>query len=229
MIQAVIFDLDGVLADSMPQHAASFRAVLEPKGIPVSDRRVFELEGSRSTRVIEQLAKDAGVDLSGSDIDRLAEAKQQEFRKMGVPRLFPDAERLVLAATGLSRALVTGTRKENLDRMLGTLASRFDALLAEDAYTHSKPDPEPYERAAAALGLRPDACLAVENAPFGVQSARAAGCHVWALTTTVEGRDLAQAHRVFGTHVGLAAAMVEVAAARLAAASEEAGGTVVEP
>lgn len=206
---ACVFDMDGVLADSMRQHAAAYARVLEPLGVRVARRDVYAREGMNAHQVVRELLAQAHLPVSEEEARRLGVAKQEAFRSMGRPPLARGAEACVgsLRSAGLKLAVVTGTNRENAAFILGPLADRFDAILAEGDYARPKPDPEPYLAAARRLGVAPGRCAAVENAPLGVRAAVAAGMACVALPTTMP----AEALRAAGAHV-LAGSLAEVAA-----------------
>lgn len=196
-MRGVVLDFDGVLVRSMERHAEAYRRVLVAHGVEVRDEDVFAREGARSETILHELLLGAGrtapaeVDLAG-----LAHEKQRIFADLGRPPLYPGAEAMVrrIREAAGRLGLVTGTRRENLEPSLGPLLGLFDAVLAQDAYGHDKPHPEPYLRSATAIGLAPARCAAVENAPRGVASAKGAGfARVVALTTTLSAAPLAAA------------------------------------
>lgn len=185
--RAVVFDFDGVLARSMELHAESYRVVLGPYGIQVKDRDIFELEGARSETILRALLQRHKVAVDKELENRLAVEKQRVFAGWPPPSLYDGAAELVRAVrqNAAKLGLVTGTRRENLHRMIPDLLPLFDAVLAQDSYTHDKPHPEPYAKAAQQLGLPARQCAALENAVWGIESARAAGYgYVVAITTT---------------------------------------------
>lgn len=188
MRRGVVFDFDGVLVCSMELHAEAFRRVLRPYQIDVRDEEVFLREGARSETIIADFLQQQGIPPLPEDLRRLGNEKQRTFASLGPPSLYPGAEDLVRgvrpAATRMG--LVTGTRRENVTRLLGDLENLFDAVLAQDAYHHDKPHPEPYARTAEALGFPAANLAALENAPRGVRSAKAARyAYVVGITTTV--------------------------------------------
>lgn len=212
-MHGVVFDFDGVIARSMEQHAEAYRRVLGPLGVTVTDGEVFLREGARSESIVRDLLAHAGRAYTASDIDRLADEKQRVFRALGQPGLYPGAREMVEAVQGrVPTAVVTGTRRENLAQIIPDLLDRFDAVLGADSYTHDKPHPEPFRRAAEELGLDPGDCVAVENAIRGVQSALAAGYgEVFVVTTTMDATQLrsAGATAIFADHAGLRDALAK--------------------
>lgn len=211
-MRGAVLDFDGVLVRSMELHAEAYRRVLEPLGATPSDRDVFLLEGARSETLIAELLRRAGKPASPEEIRSLAVTKQKVFAGLGAVTLYPGARAFfdrVRAAVD-RMGLVTGTRRENLERLVPELLPRFDAVLAQDAYTHDKPDPEPYRKAAEAIGTPPRHCCAVENAVRGVESARRAGyAYVVGITTTMGAEELraAGAHAVVASHEAAASAV----------------------
>ncbi len=197
-----MFDFDGVLCQSMEQHAEAYRRVLEPFGVRVADQDVFEHEGARSETILRDLLGAKARD--GQNMRALADEKQRIFLALGKPPVYPGAEAALEAATG-PRGLVTGTRRANLEALVPAWVPRFDAIMTQESYTHDKPHPEPYARAAEALGVDPATCMAVENAVRGIQSAKAAGYgRVVAITTTMPANALAEADCVVESHAALA-------------------------
>ncbi len=190
----------------MQLHAEAYRRVLQPWGVHISDETIFDREGARSETIIEELLVAAGHNPSKGEVQALANGKQEAFKALGPSPLYPEAPATVrrLRDAIPKLGLVTGTRRENLERLIPDLLPLFDAVLAQEDYSHDKPHPEPYALAAAKLGVDPNSCAALENAVRGVRSARAAGyAHVLGITTTMAGQALldAGADAVVETHV----------------------------
>lgn len=201
--RAVIFDFDGVIADSMGLHAEAYRRIFAPYGHEPSDRDIFLQEGARSETIIRDALGGKGEGPDDDTVKRLSDEKQKAFRSLGPPSLYDGAEALVRGAKEVcpKLGLVTGTRRENLDRIIPELLPLFDAVLAQADYSHDKPHPEPYQKAANKLGLEPSETIVVENAIRGVDSAKAAGVgHVIAITTTLDASDLVGADVVTRDH-----------------------------
>lgn len=199
---AVVLDFDGTIVRSMELHAEAYRRALAPYGIAVTDEGIFEREGARSETIIAEYLRKVGKGDDRETIKRLSDIKQETYKAIGPPPIYPGAEQMVrdIRAVSPKLGLVTGTRRENLDRLIPHLVPLFDVLLAQEGYTHDKPHPEPYLKTAAALGVPTGRCAAVENAPRGIQSARAAGfAFVVGIATTVERNELLSA----GAHVAV--------------------------
>jgi len=197
-VEAVVFDFDGVLARSIEVHAVAYQLVLRPLGVHVEPGQVYLREGARSETIVTGFLEDAGREAPEDLVARLSELKQAVFERIGAPTLFPWARTLVEAVDerGFPMAICTGTHRDNVPAIAGALVDRFDAIAAEDAYEHDKPHPEPFETAAEGLGVAPERCVALENAPRGVESAKRAGMFVTAAATTLGRSALEEAHRV---------------------------------
>ncbi len=201
----MILDFDGVIADSMPKHLEAYRQVLAPFDVHVEKMDVYRREGARSESIIRTLLGDRSEAQDDARVKQLANEKQQIFRTLGDVHLYPGAPRFVKQVREAAGrlGLVTGTRRENLDRWARELMPLFDVVLAQDAYTNDKPHPEPYEKAIAALGMPAEECIVVENAPRGVMSAKAAGAgFVVAITTTLAAEEFTKAapHAIVSDH-----------------------------
>lgn len=200
---ACIFDMDGVLADSMRQHHRAYAQVLEPLGAEVSRAMVFQREGMNSRHVVREILQEHGVPVSDEEAARLGERKQAAFRAMGKPPLMRGAERTIgaLRSAGLKLGVVTGSSRENLEHILGSLARQFEVRLADGDYRQQKPDPEPYLSAAVQLKVQPARCVVIENAVLGIRSAVGAGMACIALPSTmpVEVLREAGAHAIAGS------------------------------
>jgi beta-phosphoglucomutase len=185
-LRAVIFDVDGVLVQSMEKHHEAYQAAFAPLGVEVSRADVFKNEGRGSREVIESLIAERGLRLSKEQVDGMVEKKGKTFLGFGPMPKYPGVDELVesLRARGLRLGMVTGTSRKNIEHHFAGWLARFDVIVTADDVKRTKPDPEPYLRAVEKLALPPAACVVVENAPLGIRSAKAAGLRVVAITST---------------------------------------------
>jgi HAD superfamily hydrolase (TIGR01509 family) len=187
---ALVFDMDGVVLDSMPTHLVTWQRTLAPLGIEPTAADLYPLEGMPTEQTAQRLTERlAGQACSETQAQQLAATKRRLFRELFNPTFVPGIVPLLydLHGRGYRLGLVTGSARSVVDETLAPagMLELFDTIVSGDEVSHGKPDPEPYRRAADALGLRPPECLAVENAPLGIQSATAAGMRCVALTTTL--------------------------------------------
>jgi HAD superfamily hydrolase (TIGR01509 family) len=197
-IEAVVFDFDGVVANSIQVHAVAYQLTLKPLGVPVETHQVYLREGARSETIIRTFLEEAGRDPDDELVDRLTTIKQRVFERVGEPGLYPWARQVVETVDdrGFAMAICTGTRRENVPGIAGDLAKRFDFVASEETYTRDKPHPEAFATAAEGLGIEPERCLAIENAPRGIESASTAGMPVVGVATTLTREEVAEADLV---------------------------------
>ena len=200
--RAIILDMDGVVLDSMPTHLFTWQQTLAPLGITLTADDLYPLEGIPTELTAQRLAERLlGRACSGEEAQRLASAKRALFRQVFEPALIPGMAPLLhdLQGRGYRLGLVTGSARSVVDESLAPtgVAELFDTIVTGDQVSRGKPDPEPYQTAAVRLGCRPTQCLAVENAPLGIRSAKAAKMRCVALETTLPSERLPGADQIF--------------------------------
>jgi len=203
-IRGVLFDMDGVLVDSQPNHVRAWRHVFAERGVELDPLLPLQREGEKAHDTCAWICERLGLDWPPEERDRLVAGKRAYFRSLPGTELFPDVPAVLdgLAERGIPTALVTGSTVVNARAIVPPeVWARFAACIAAEDVAQGKPHPEGYLKGCAALGLEPGDCLAVENAPFGIQAARAAGCRVLALTTTLPASWLEGADEVGDRHL----------------------------
>jgi len=195
---AVLFDLDGVIVDSREHHLAAWTAFAReytPHAPADYFHRTF---GLRNDAIIGGLIK--GIDTK--TLAELAERKEAMFRDAARGRLvlLPGVDALLgfLDEQAVPKAIVTSTPRANLDMILETLgiSGRFEALVAEEDAAKGKPDPDGFLVAASRINVEPGRCVVIEDAPAGLQAAKAAGMRAIGVTTTRPPADLGDADLV---------------------------------
>ena len=200
--QAIVFDMDGVVLDSPPMHLLTWQRTLAPLGIDLSAADHYPLEGLPSEVTAQRLTERfLGKACSDQEAQRLASTKRAMFRDMFEPAFVQGVVPLLhdLRGRGYRLGLVTGSARSVVDESLAPtgVLEFFEVVVTSDGVARGKPDPEPYRSAAAGLGFAPSQCLAIENAPLGINSAKSAGMGCVALETTLPAKQLALADRVF--------------------------------
>lgn len=188
---AVLWDLDGTLIDTEPLWKVGEYALVAEHGGQWSESHANAIVGSDLLEAAEYIRRQGGVDLAPVDIvERLVTFVADGIGDDTPWR--PGAVALLdqLVATAIPCALVTMSWRPIVDRVAALLpGAPFAAFVAGDEVDNGKPHAEPYLRAATALGVDPRACVAIEDSPTGIASARAAGCAVLAVPNMVEVTD----------------------------------------
>ncbi len=185
---AAIFDIDGTIVDNMFWHAKAFDAFVTRHGLPpmtLETRR--RTDGKRNREIFPMLFE---REMAIEEIRALEEEKEGMYRELSRGGLAPmnGFTRLLdrLEAHGIPVGLATSAPAANVEHTLREigLADRLRVVARGDQVKHGKPAPDVFLHAAALLSVEPARCLAFEDAPLGIASARNAGMRCVALTST---------------------------------------------
>lgn len=199
MKKAILFDLDGVLLDSMPYHVKAWQEIFKKFDVQIKPEEVYSREGSRTVDLAKSLAISHQLNLSENEISELVQKKSKRYNEItkagvmdGVPKLLEELEK-----RSVFKAIVTSTFLENLLRVMPKeIFKKFDVVITGSDVTYGKPHPEPYLKAAQKLGLKPSECIVVENAKIGVQSANSAEMFCVGITSTQTKEQLKNADKI---------------------------------
>ena len=224
MIRAVVFDFDGVIANSEPLHFAAFRDVLAREDLPFTEQEYYRSYlGYDDLGVFRAVARDRRLPWNEDAVAALAgrKAVRLEALERDQAVLFPGAASAIerLHAT-YPLAIASGALKPEILRVLNraNLASRFRAIVGAEDTVAGKPAPDPYLLAvkllSSAIGepLEGAECVAVEDSRWGLDSARAAGLRTIAVTHTYQESSLGPADRVIASLHALTAESISAIA-----------------
>ena len=191
-MQGVIFDLDGVLVNSMPSHIKAWRqAFHDVAGIDVEKKVFYELEGMRGIELVEKVLKEHNVTAKA---EKVVEEKDAIFKDMKRPAAFPGVKAMI-KTLDRKKAVVSGSSKRDVKSVLEASIGKdlFDVLVTADDVKKGKPDPLAFNTALKKLRLEPGRAIVVENAPLGVKAANSAGipCYVALNNTLLSRKDFA--------------------------------------
>ncbi len=187
--KAVLFDMDGVIYDSMPNHALSWHQAMASVGIEMDESEAYRYEGMRGVETIKLKAREQWHrEISDEEAQKIYDLKAAAFSKCPPAPKMEGTEDLMrqIIADGLKICVVTGSGQRTL---LDKLETDFPGLILQEFIvtsfdvSHGKPAPDPYLAGMEKTGVRPWETIVVENAPLGVQAAVAAQCFTIAVNT----------------------------------------------
>ncbi len=200
MIKAILFDLDGLMVDSEPHSLASWEAVLAERGVKLDQLTIESILGLRIDATARTLIDKYHLP---DTVQGLAEAKTEyqvthldgNVNPMsGLIELLDEIDR-----RGLKKAVASSGIRRYVETVLRVngLLDRFSVIITGDQVAHGKPAPDVFLAAANDLNVAPEHCLVLEDAPAGVQAAKAAGMLCIAVPDhSVAWLDLSQANKV---------------------------------
>lgn len=212
MLEAVVFDLDGVIVDSEVYHYRSIVQALAPHEIDLSYEEFRNgYTGGSDRDTISRICSAFHIPFDNSQLDSWRAAKAESYRTLirdGLQPL-PGAAKLIHSvADELPIGLATGSRRSDLEAAFshiekGQLRQRFEVTVTADDVVNPKPHPETYVTAIEKLGLNPKQCIAIEDTPGGIAAAKGAGLRVLAVAGTHNPEKLSEADRIVPTLDGL--------------------------
>lgn len=196
-IQAVIFDMDGVIVNSEPLHLEAEKTILQNHGIEAPWEQWDMFAGVADAKIFQYIVEHFSDGRYSAE--QLLAAKYPIFLKLLAEKLEPIPGAIDFIHWCRSRfpklALTTSSIKpvQELIFQRFALTPFFDVIVTEEWIQHCKPHPEPYLKTVHALQLSARNCLVVEDSLNGIQSAKGAGCYVAGITTTFPADQLREA------------------------------------
>jgi HAD superfamily hydrolase (TIGR01509 family) len=173
---AFLFDLDGTVADSMPLHFVAWSQAIAEHGGQFPKPLFYQMGGIPLLRTVELLNERFNTTMDPATVVHRKESLYLEM----LDQLQPVASVLAIIheyAGKIPFAIVSGSPRASIHSTLTTLnlLDYFPVIVGAEDYTHGKPNPEPFLKAATLLGVPPETCLVFEDADAGIASAQAAG------------------------------------------------------
>jgi HAD superfamily hydrolase (TIGR01549 family) len=175
-VNALIFDCDGTLADTMPAHYRAWIEILRPYGIPFPEDRFYSMGGMPTDKILVKLFSEEGKSL---DVDLLARQKEESFVEQ-IAGIRPIEKVVEVARKGrglVPMAVASGGHRHLVEmtlRQIGILDWFSVIVTAEDTVKH-KPEPDVFLEAARRLNVKPGDCTVYEDTDLGIEAARRAG------------------------------------------------------
>ncbi|SDG24823.1 haloacid dehalogenase superfamily, subfamily IA, variant 3 with third motif having DD or ED [Methanolobus vulcani] len=205
MLKAVIFDMDGVLVDSMSDHAEAVQHIFDEIGVEMDKQDIYEREGERTVDIMRFLLEKGSADASRFNILDIVERYIAEFNRIAEFRVFEGMPECLLGLKDkFNLAVVSGSDKPIVqDIIQSEYPGIFRELVTADDVQRGKPDPDPYLKAIEMLGISSHEAIVIENAPMGVESAKKAGLCCLAVPTYLDAEKFHQADMVIENHTRL--------------------------
>ena len=195
-IKAILFDFDGVLADTMEGNFLAWRKAFKDYGVDIKKEDYFPLEGMKLTEIARKISNKYNVQANPKTIVKL---KNEYYLKNHSFCFYPKViEFIDLFKKNKNRlAVVSASPREKLNKTVpAEFLVKFDAIISEEDSKNGKPNPDPYLNAAKKLEISPAECLVVENAPLGIKSAKRAGMYCIAICSTLDKSFLSEADEI---------------------------------
>lgn len=199
-VRAVIFDMDGVITNTMPDHYNAWKTVLKKEDIKVTYHDIYKREGQKGIDSVKEIFEKYGQPCVYKKARQILAQKEREFKRIAKTRFIVGTRSFLkkLHSTGFQLALVTGTARHELHEILpDCLYNLFSVIITGSDVQDGKPHPEPYLTAIKKLGISTTEAVVIENAPFGIKSAKLAGLKCFAVETSLPREFLKEADRIF--------------------------------
>jgi beta-phosphoglucomutase len=199
--KAILFDFDGVIANTMDANYAAWDTAASSVGIPFMDKQTYFLMEGMSPKDFHAILWNR---YGKEKADKTLAKKEEIFLQIkDHSSLYPGVNSILSDFWGYGNiflGLVTGGSSDRISEIIQEqqkIRRYFGVVITAEDTTRHKPFPDPYQSAARNLVLKPSDCIVVENSPFGIQSAKRAGMDCVALITTLEREYLSQADYIF--------------------------------
>ncbi|WP_091938083.1 HAD family hydrolase [Methanolobus profundi] len=206
MIEALIFDMDGVLIDSMHLHSNAWKTAFAEAGIEIDEKDIFHLEGENDTGIVKSIMNSKNIDPCRlEDILTTIPSRKHEIFDIDKAVMFEGMDKcLKKLKNKFKLAVVSGSDKVVVDTIMERIfPGIFNAIVSGDDTINGKPDPDPYNKAVEMLGVEKENCIVIENAILGVTSAKNAGIFTVGSPTYLDRKELEHADIVLQDHAEL--------------------------
>lgn len=185
-MQTILFDLDGTLVDTEPAAILALKESFASWQLSISDEDTYFLTGRTWESAFIYLFNKYSLPVSETKAREIISGRYRELIETNLIAVPGGAEAVVALSTEYRLGLVSGSFRSDILWALNKLkvASHFEIILGAEDYPRSKPHPDGYLKAIQTLQCKPEGCLVFEDSSAGIQSARAAGLWVVAITST---------------------------------------------
>lgn len=206
ILKAVLFDMDGVVTDSMPWHYECWTKILKDRDVIIGKEDLYKREGEKGNVSVMSIFEERGKHITREESMQMLAEKEKMFRSIAHVKLFDGIENFIhrISNCGTRTALVTGTSRGEMKRLLPeSIQKEFHAIVTGDMLERGKPEPDPYLKGLELLKVNAEDAIAVENAPLGIKSAKSAGIYTIAIQTSLGEKYLGNADLIVLNHLTL--------------------------
>jgi len=192
--KGILFDFDGTLAVTMEDNYAAWKRAMQHFNVEIAPSDYFPFEGMKLTEIAGNLCKKYKLNLR--HVDEIVKKKEEYYLKNNKFKFYPSVEEIVahLKSNNILIGMVTAARLERLEKTIPIdFLNLFNTIITADKTKAGKPDPEPYLLGLKELNIKAKDCIAVENAPLGIESAKNAGLKCIAICSTMDKNYLSKA------------------------------------
>lgn len=193
-LRGVLFDFDGVIGNTMGDNFLAWQKAFVHYGKNITEGDYYPLEGMNPRDIAQRISNKYQV--PSQAYDEIVRLKEDYYLKHHCFSIFPKVLELVnsLSSEGILLGMVTGSSPQRLKMVLpDEFISKFRGIVTAEGTGRGKPCPDPYIKGLELLGLKAEECLAIENAPLGIQSAHNAGLYCLAVMSTLRREKLSEA------------------------------------
>ena len=199
-VKAVLFDFDGVLADTMQDNFQAWKKAFADLGIEIKQDDYFPLEGMKLINVAKTISIQYNINPNPEEIVKL---KSKYYLEEHSFSFYPEVPELInfLKEREKLLAIVSASPREKIERTIPKdFLDKFDVVISGEDTEKGKPFPDPYLAAMNKLGVSSEESLVIENAPLGIKSAKSAGVYCIAITSTMDRTFLEEADEIITSH-----------------------------
>ncbi len=202
-VRAVIFDMDGVITNTMPYHFNAWCSTMHGFGIRFNCDDIYRREGQPGMDTLNDVSKEFKLNISYKDKKNILRKKEKLFKKIVKRRFIKGSLDFVrlLKKNGFILGLVTGTARHEVKKILHkNIYDLFDCIVTGDEVAKGKPNPLPFLIALEKMKIKKSDAFVIENAPFGIKAAKRAGLFCVALETSLNRSYLNEADMVLKSY-----------------------------
>ncbi len=188
--------MDGVITDTMPYHYRAWKNIFNSLGINISKFDIYYREGQRGIQGVKEICEKYNACTKRQYLIDILNAKEENFKKIVKIKFIKGSRSFLkkLKSKGYRLALVTGTARHEAEKILPKhIYNLFETVITGSDVKKGKPHPEPFLKALKHLKIKQTEAIVIENAPFGIESAKNAGIFCVAIETSLSKKYLKKA------------------------------------